>query len=177
MIDLGNIWLRAFEAYDVDALYQFRNAHSVVMNLGGFSKGYSRRSVAEWIDAHSNRTDEVLWAIALKDSDRCIGHVGLYGLDHRVRKAEFGIAIEESQWRKGFGLRATKAVLEYGFNELNLNKIHLTVLATNTPAVMLYERMGFQKDGVLREEQFRGGRYVDALILSLLSREMKADTE
>jgi RimJ/RimL family protein N-acetyltransferase len=119
----------------------------------------------------------VLWAIALKDSDRCIGHVGLYKLDHRVRKGEFGIVIEESQWGKGFGRRATSAALEFGFDQLNLNKIDLEVLATNLRAIALYERIGFRKDGLLREEQFRDGHYVDLVIMSILRREMQADAK
>ncbi len=119
----------------------------------------------------------MLWAIALTDSDRCIGHVGLYCLDQRVRKAEFGIAIEESQWGKGFGRQAASAALEFGFNELNLNKIDLKVLSTNLRAITLYERMGFRNDGVLREEQFRDGQYVDLLIMSILRREMPADAQ
>ena len=177
MIEFAEIRLRAFEAEDIDALYQLRNSQSVLRSLGGFSKGYSRKSLAEWIETHRNRADEALWAIALKDSDRCIGHVGLYGLDHRVRKAEFGIAIEESQWGKGFGRHATSAALEFGFNELNLNKIDLRVLATNIRAVTLYERIGFRRDGILRDEQFRDGHYVDMLIMSILRREMQADAK
>jgi [ribosomal protein S5]-alanine N-acetyltransferase len=177
MIDLGGIRLRAFEAEDVDALYQLRNSESVLKGLGGFSTGYSRRSLAEWIETHRHHVDEVLWAIALKDSDRCIGHVGLYGIDHRVRKAEFGITIHESQWEKGFGGQATSAVLEFGFSQLNLNKVSLTVLANNGRAIKLYEHMGFRQDGVLREEQFRDGRYVDMLLMSILRCERQIDDQ
>ena len=177
MIDLGDIRLRGFEPEDVDALYQLRNSQDVLRSLGGFSKGYSRRSLVEWIEMHRNCADEALWAIALKDSDRCVGHVGLYRIDHRVRKAEFGIAIDASQQGKGFGRQATSAVLQFGFDELNLNKIDLSVLTTNIRAINLYERMGFRKDGILRDEQFRNGQYVDVLLMSILYREMQTDAK
>src|SRR5664280_1211747 len=160
MIHVNDITLRPMEMKDVEALYIFRNDWTVIQHLGGFSSGYSRRELEEWLNRHSNRSDEVIWCIAESDGDRCIGHVGLYKIDFRVRKAEFAIVIGfPDRWSKGLGTKITTAVIDWGFAELNLNKVELSVLATNTRAIRLYESLGFDSEGVLKDEQFRAGKY------------------
>ena len=172
MIDLGPVVLRPFEPPDVAHLHRFRNDWQVTQYLTGFSSGYSRRNLEEWVKFHRNRDDEVLWAIAAKRSDRCIGHVGLYKIDLRVRKAEFAIIVGDSQWQgKGIGRKATEAMLDWGFRQLNLHKISLSVLASNKRAIKLYRNLGFRLEGTLRHEQFRDGKYVDVVLMSLLERE------
>ena len=175
MIDLGKVTLRAFEPADVEHLYRFRNDWQVIQYLGGFSSGYSRKNLQEWIKAHRNRDDEVLWAISEKKTGRCIGHVGLYKIDPRVRKAEFAIVIgDQKWWGKGVGCSATIAMIDWGFDQLNLHKISLSVLAGNRRAIKLYEKLGFRREGALRDEQFRDRKYVDVVLMSVLDDEWRA---
>jgi RimJ/RimL family protein N-acetyltransferase len=167
--------LRPFEPHDVAHLYKFRNDWQVTQYLGGFSSGFSRRNLQEWIKFHRNRDDEVLWAIADKKSDQCIGHVGLYKIDPRLRKGEFAIVIGDVKRQgKGIGRSATVAMIEWGFRQLNLHKISLSVLANNKRAIRLYETLGFRHEGVLRDEQFRDRRYVNVVLMSLLDKEWKS---
>ena len=175
MIDLGAVVLRPFEPRDVEHLYGFRNDWQVTQYVGGFSSGYSRRNLEEWIKFHRNRDDEVLWAIAGKKGGRCIGHVGLYKIDPRVRKAEFAILLGDRRWwGKGVGRSATVAMLDWGFDQLNLHRISLSVLATNQRAIRLYRDLGFREEGLLRDEQFRDGKYVNVLLMSLLEKEWRS---
>jgi len=174
MIDLGTVVLRPFEPHDIEHLYSFRNDWQVKQYLGGFSSGYSRPNLKEWIRFHQNRDDEVLWAIATKKGDRCIGHVGLYKIDSRVRKGEFAIIIGDvNWWGKGVGRSATVAMLDWGFHQLNLHKISLSVLASNKKAIRLYQHLGFRREGTLRDEQFRDRAYHDVVLMSLLDREWR----
>jgi RimJ/RimL family protein N-acetyltransferase len=175
MIDLGPIFLRPLEPRDVAHLYQFRNDWQVTQYLGGFSSGYTRQNLQEWIKFHRNRDDEVLWAIAEVKTDRCIGHVGLYKIDARLRKGEFAIVIGDLKKQgQGIGRKVTEAMIEWGFRQLNLHKISLSVLATNKRAIRLYEALGFRHEGVLRDEQFRDAKYVNVVLMSLLDSEWKS---
>jgi len=175
MIDIGDAILRPLEPKDVDSLYSFRNDWAVVRLLGGFSAGYSRANLEDWVRKHTNRPDEAIWAIADKTTDAAIGHVGLYDVDNRVRKAEFGILIgDHGRSGRGLGTRATAAVVDWGFEQLNLHKMVLTVLTENERAIHIYGRLGFKRDGVLRDEQYRDGRYMDVAIMSLLEDEWRA---
>jgi RimJ/RimL family protein N-acetyltransferase len=59
-------------------------------------------------------------------------------------------------------------MVDYAFMTLNLNRIQLHVCAENTPAIKIYERVGFQKEGVLRQAMFRKGNYVDFWVMGIL---------
>lgn len=169
IIDLCDVLLRKPETRDRETLYRMRNDAWNVARLGGFSTGYALQDIDDWIEAHRTRHDEVLWVIAGADTDTCLGHVGLYRLDSRVRKAEFAILIGDPEWRgRGLGRKVTSAVVNYGFSQLNLHRIELSVLATNEAAVKLYEGIGFAVEGTQRDAQFRDGRYVDLLLMAIL---------
>ena len=175
MIRLDNIVLRNLEPDDVVQLYRFRNDPEIANQLGGFSSGYARQDLVEWIERHRNAKSEVLWAIANAADNKCIGHVGLYDIDNRIGKAEFGIVIGDRDFQgKGVGSTVTSAVITYGFQELRLHKIALTVLSTNARAIHLYSRLGFSQDGTLRDDQFRSGVYVDSILMSILEHEWEA---
>jgi [ribosomal protein S5]-alanine N-acetyltransferase len=178
MIDLGEIVLRPIEACDADALYCFKNDWASTKSLGGFSHGMSTDDIRRWIVVHTNREEEVFWSIANKDDNICIGHVALYKVDSRVRKAEFGILIgDHCYWNKGFGRRITAAVLAWGFEQMNLHKVYLEVLATNESAIAVYERLSFRREGLLRDDQFRDGAFVNVVVMSLLHEEWLAARE
>jgi [ribosomal protein S5]-alanine N-acetyltransferase len=172
MIECTHCLLRPLESSDLDALHVMRNDRSNTLLLGGFSTGYSHADLEAWLSTHRNRRDEVLWAIASKPDDVCIGHVGLYQIDHRIRKSSFGILLGDRDYQgRGIGKEASVAVITYGFHELNLHKVWLSVLATNTRALALYRKLGFQQDGVLRDDQFRAGQYMDSILMSVLATE------
>jgi RimJ/RimL family protein N-acetyltransferase len=171
-LELPDVVLRALEPGDLGPLYDYRNDPDTTRDLVGFSVHYSRAALTGWLESHARRADEALWAIAAREGDRCIGHVGLYQIDHRVRRASFGILIGDPAHRgRGLGTAVTRAVVSYGFAELNLHRIELDVLATNARAIHLYERLGFRREGTLRDAQFRGGVYIDLVLMAILERE------
>ncbi|NLG52108.1 MAG: GNAT family N-acetyltransferase [Chloroflexi bacterium] len=172
---LSNHRLRPLEPRDLDSLYRIKNDPEVTKWLGGFSTGYAMADLAEWLESHRGRRDEVLWAIAQTDSDVCVGHVGLYSIDQRVRVADFGILLSPTVWGKGLGTECSRFAVEYGFDALNLNRIQLRVLTTNQRAIRLYHSLGFRDEGCLREAQFRSGQYLDVLLMGLLRSEYGVD--
>lgn len=173
---VGDFILRKLEPFDLNELYIFKNDPEIASMLGGFTTGYSMDDLNEWLAFHRQRKDEVIWAIAQKATNRCVGHVGLYNIDFRVRMAEFAILIgEKEMWGKGVGRWCTKFTLEFGFYELNLNRIYLTVLATNERAIRLYREIGFKEEGRMRQAQFKKGTYIDILMMAILRDEYLAN--
>ena len=167
----SNIVLRPLEIKDVDALYRFRNDSEVTARLVGYSAGMSKPNLEQWVHDHKNNADEAFWAIADSKSDDCIGHVALYNIDHRARSAEFGIALDKSAWGHGIGTVSTTAVIRFGFEQLNLHRIYLTVLASNNAAIRLYEQLQFRVEGVMRDHHFSMGQYTDVILMALLDNE------
>jgi RimJ/RimL family protein N-acetyltransferase len=169
---VGEFYLRKPERGDVDALYVFKNDIEIALQLGGFTHGYSKDDLAKWVDYHSTASNEVFWIIA-DSTDRAVGHVGLYKIDHRIRSAEFAILLGDSTIQgKGLGRSCTRYMVQYGFQQLNLNRIALEVLESNERALRLYRSLGFREEGRLRQAQFKNGKYIDVLLMSLLEGEV-----
>lgn len=169
---LSTTLLRKLEPEDAPNVYLFRNDPEVARGLGGFSSGYSLQAIKEWIERRGKASDDLVCAIADPETNACLGHAGLYQIDHRVRACEFGILIgDSSRWGKGIGKEVTSAIVAYGFDELNMNRIELSVIASNTRAMRLYEGLGFVREGLKRQAQYRAGEYLDVILMSILRSE------
>ncbi|MGG4342011.1 GNAT family N-acetyltransferase [Paenibacillus lautus] len=103
---------------------------------------------------------------------KLLGNAQLFKIDPWARKAEFGIWIgDKSVWGQGYGTEVTQVLVQFAFERLNLHKVYLTVDATNAGAIRCYEKAGFQRDGILRDEAYKNGSYVDRILMSLLHSE------
>ncbi|MBI1830802.1 MAG: GNAT family N-acetyltransferase [Planctomycetes bacterium] len=126
----------------------------------------------DYIDKTRSDQTAIGLLIALKEDDRPIGVCSLRDIDSKNRKAEFGIGIgDKACWGQGLGSEATQLMIDYGFATLNLNRVFLHVHAYNDRAVCCYEKLGFQREGVLRQEHFCDGRYWDTIVMSMLREE------
>jgi RimJ/RimL family protein N-acetyltransferase len=104
-----------------------------------------------------------------------IGATGLEQIDFRNRHAKFGIFIgAKEEWGKGYGTEATHLVTQHAFLTLNLNRVWLHVVADNERGIRAYERVGFKREGILRQEHFRDGRYLDTMTMAILREEWEA---
>ena len=129
-------------------------------------------ALAQWLDNTDKATDAFLFAIRSLDSDGLIGYVELDGIlwTHQVTGVSIAIG-EAKHWGKGYGYEAMQLVLRFAFDELNLHRVQLTVFSYNERAIALYEKLGFQHEGVYREHLQRdGGRY-DMYLYGLLRSE------
>jgi RimJ/RimL family protein N-acetyltransferase len=113
-------------------------------------------------------------AIAAEPGGEHVGTIGLHRIDWVNRSAEYGIVVgEESARGRGIGTEATRLICRHGFERLNLHRIWLGVLASHESAIRMYQGLGFQEEGRLREELLRDGRREDKLIMGLLAGELR----
>jgi UDP-4-amino-4,6-dideoxy-N-acetyl-beta-L-altrosamine N-acetyltransferase len=168
-----NLYLRALESDDFKHTIAWRNSREITDSLGGNKFYVSADREKKWIEkAIENDRINLHLIICLNDLGKPIGLVNLINIDLINRKAEFSIQIgDNSEHGKGYGYSATKLMLEYGFMQLNLNKIYLTVLCKNEKAINLYKKLNFSTEGLLRQEVFKNGEYNDVLIMSILKSE------
>ena len=131
----------------------------------------------EWIDKVKHDPNVRYYMIQInEDADHkalTVGTIGLSHIDWRNRVAEFGwFLIGEVKYRNwGCGKEAIFLLLDYAFNHLNLNKIWLQTMTLNKAALAVYQKMGFQSDGILREQKFKNGEYIDVHLYGLLRRD------
>jgi diamine N-acetyltransferase len=107
-----------------------------------------------------------------------IGSCGITDLDMRIRKCAVGISIgARSYWDQGLGTEALRTLLKHLFETLNLNRVALQVFANNERAIRVYQRIGFQEEGRLRQAHFDEGKYEDVIIMSLLREAWRTQQE
>lgn len=108
------------------------------------------------------------------ETDKPIGYGGLLGIDIKNGKAESYMGIGEKNLHgKGVGFEIRKILLDYAFNELDLNKVYAYVWKENTPMIKLNEKVGFQIEGLLRQDILSHGEKRDRYIMGILKNEYK----
>jgi RimJ/RimL family protein N-acetyltransferase len=107
-----------------------------------------------------------------EESWQLVGTCAFDHIDWRIQAAEFGIMIgEKSYWNRGLGTEAVRLLLKHGFKTLNLNRIYLQVFTTNPGAIRAYEKAGFTLEVRQRQAEYKDGKYIDVLLMSILKSE------
>jgi RimJ/RimL family protein N-acetyltransferase len=120
-------------------------------------------------DFCQQKPDHLVLGIRLKDTMQLIGNCSLFRIDSIHRCATLGIVIgDKQQWSKGYGTEATQMLVDVGFRTLNLNRIDLDVHDFNARAIQCYEKIGFVKEGELRQAVWMGDRYYNTVRMGIL---------
>ena len=90
-----------------------------------------------------------------------------------LRSCSFAILMANKEKGKGYGFEASKILLSHAFLNLNLHRVYLVVVEWNKPAIKMYEKLGFQRDGVLRDAFWARGKYHKLLYYSVLRNEFE----
>jgi RimJ/RimL family protein N-acetyltransferase len=160
--------LRAYEKSDADALFRWFSDEEVTRWLGP-PNFPSRAHQERFIESASASSDDAKYFAIETLDGKLVGDCGLRFIDWKSRKAEFFITIGEKQsWGKGLGSDALRIVIRLAFDKMNLNRLWLTVLVDNPRAVRCYEKCGFLREGLLRQESYVDGKYRDVLLMALL---------
>ena len=119
-----------------------------------------------WFEKNKDRTDR--YDAVIEVDGVPVGLIGLLGIDMRNLKAEYYVCLgEQSAKGKGVASQASRLILEYAFGTLGLNKVYLYTEFENTGAQRLFERMGFDKEGLMKEDLIYNGRKVDRFFYGL----------
>lgn len=108
------------------------------------------------------------WVLERKEDGQQIGTCGFHRWNLSCSRAEVGYDLGEAFWGQGYMQEAMKAALRFGFEEMGLNRIEAFVDVENMPSLKVLKRMGFQREGVLREYYYLHGKYFDTVLQSLL---------
>jgi RimJ/RimL family protein N-acetyltransferase len=168
------VYLRPLEREDAGVLAPWFNDPEVTRTLLAF-RPMSVGAEVEFLERLAKDETAVVLGIVLRAGDRLVGTVGLHKIDAGNRNAEFGIAVGDKRAQnKGCGTEATGLIVDYAFDTLNLNRVRLCVYANNPRGLHVYAKVGFVKEGVLRQEAYREGRYWDVIVMGLLRSEWEA---
>lgn len=130
----------------------------------------SVKGTQRWFDSHegeNTRYDAVIEADGVP-----VGTIGLLSIDRKNSKAEYYIAMGETGYKgKGVAKEASRLILEYGFETLGLNRIYLFTEVNNGVAQKLFERVGFVREGIIRQDIKRKDRFEDRIMYGMLRKD------
>ncbi|OIK05395.1 GNAT family N-acetyltransferase [Bacillus sp. MUM 116] len=125
----------------------------------------------KFVDFFSKNYSEkrgIRWGIERKGTKGIIGTIGFNAWSPKHKRAEIGYEIHPEQWRKGYTSEAVSKVLSYGYDVMGLTRIGAVVFIENEASNKLLEKVGFQKEGILRDYMYQDGKAYDTYVYSLL---------
>lgn len=177
MITGKNVRLRAIERDDIQRFTRWLNDPDVI-KYTTLNSPVSQVMEEKWFDHQLEilPTQGQVLAVEARVGDDWV-HIGvcdLHAIEPVNNMAEFGIMIGDKEyWSKGFGTETVKLMLKHGFEDLNLNRIYLYVVAEHSRGIKTYEAAGFKKEGMLRQALYKNGIYNDVVLMSVLHSEWK----
>ncbi len=113
------------------------------------------------------------WGVARRNDDAIIGTCTLSNVSAPNRRAEIGFVLRHDHWGQGYMLEATSTLLRFAFEQLMLHRVEADVDPRNETSIRLLEKLGFQREGYLRERWLVGEEINDTVFYGLLRREWR----
>ena len=114
------------------------------------------------------------WSITRPADDRMLGHASLFNFNAQSGRAEIGYGLARVHWGQGFMHEALTAVADYAFGPMGLRRLEADVDPRNEASLRAVERLGFAREGLLRERWQVGDEISDTVMLGLLARDWRA---
>jgi RimJ/RimL family protein N-acetyltransferase len=164
------VWLRPLERRDLEA-YRQGCTDGETGYLAGYPYPNNEAGIERWFQGVSEQhgRDGFWFTICEHGSDDFIGTCWLWRMSLMHGSAEFSIFIgDKRKWGKGYGTDALHAALDFGFGQLPLERVYLTVDSNNERAIGSYRKVGLVVEGVLRHERRTRGGFRDGILMSIL---------
>ncbi len=167
--------LRPLQLTDLDDLFEYAQ-DPAVFQPGMWQPYGSYESAKRHLETVlSHYFDGLLWwALEHKADGKMIGRCELSHVDRDDKHAEIGYALNSNYWRQGLMTEAMNRIINYALKEMKLNRIQAYVLIDNTRSYKLLEKMGFEREGHLREFSQVKGYPEDVYIYGLLKSDLIA---
>ena len=175
-IETERLILRKFHYADNEAMRKYWVSDEEIQSLYSEPVYTTEEEVKGLLDKYISayeREDYYRWAIIDKESQECIGQIAYFLVDSRNHFAEIEYCIGSAFQRRGLATEATKALITFGFDEMNLHKVQICTKTINAPSKRVIEKCGFTYEGTLRDYFYMDGQYVGRLYFSILKDEWK----
>ena len=166
--------LRILKKSDANAIYEGVSNPEVSRYIPLIPKPYKLED-ANWFISHTKKSyrkkSSYELAIELKKEKKIVGMIGLTNLNQESKRAEIGYWLNQNYWRQGIISEALELLVDYGFTQLELEKITAKVLHENEGSAKLLTKHGFTLEGRLRRETYTNDQWYDDLVYSILKEE------
>ncbi|MDD5934798.1 MAG: GNAT family protein [Clostridiales bacterium] len=169
--------LRRFEYSDDEAMLKYWIADVKIQSMYSEPVYTTKEEVKALLDKYISsyeREDYYRWAIIDKESQQCIGQIAYFLVDCKNNFAEIEYCIGSAFQRRGLATEATKAVIAYGFDKMNLHKVQICCKTINQPSLSVIQKCGLTYEGTLRDYFRMGDQYVGRMFHSILRSEYES---
>ena len=179
VITTERVVLRWISEDDIDGLYEVFSDPLVLRYWDGplITTQQDAMQYIERIHYGFRRRELMQWGIADAATDAVIGTCTLTHLSVTHERAEIGFALRQSRWGQGLGSEAVSAAIAFGFQVMGLHRIEADVDPRNERSLRLLDRLGFRREGHLRERYYMNGERQDAVMMAVLQAEWLARTK
>lgn len=168
-LQCNELILRSISDQDTEDILRWRNSEDVRKYFID-QKKLEKEEHENWLRQKVGTGRVIQFMILEKENRHAIGTVYLQNIDDLNQKAEYGIFIGESSLTgKGFGTAAAKLLIKYAFEERKLHKLYLRVYENNYRAIASYEKAGFQKEALLKDDVFVNGRFHNIVLMGVVN--------
>lgn len=161
--------IRPLTLADAPRMAELADNEKVSRNMrDGFPHPFTVQQAEEKLRAWIRKEPCTFFAIVW--NGEYVGNISLSpGADVYRKTAEIGYFIGEPYWNKGIATRAVKLIVDYGFRELGLARIHTGVFDYNEASMRVLEKCGFEKDGVFKKAVIKNGNILDEVRYSIVN--------
>lgn len=163
--------IREIERKDLETIRKWHNDTELYQKLGGTFHYCNDEVESAWFDNYMQSRNKNVRCVITDENDELLGCIYLLNIDYINRSAELGIITDISNRRKGVATFANNSIFEHAFNNLNLKRLEIEILSTNSASIALAKKAGFKQEGIKRKAYYKNGDYVDAILLSILKEE------
>ncbi|MBU2949650.1 GNAT family N-acetyltransferase [Tamlana agarivorans] len=146
IIETKRLWIREIEPEDIDCLLQIYNHPENMVFIPNSNFKWTETSLKE--KYHKINQDYIngfgVFLVQLKDSDTVIGEAGLFNSFENTKHLELGYIVDHKFWRNGYGSEICKALINYGFQQLKLDKLTARMFKENLASIKLSEYCGMK---------------------------------
>jgi ribosomal-protein-alanine N-acetyltransferase len=172
-IETENLVLRNINMSDKAFVYeQFSDSEvcRFLLDAEPFTSMKEAEKLIEWYIKPEPRGQH-RWIIVRKADGASLGTCGYHNWNVNDRCCDIGYDLNNRCWGKGYMTEALQGILKFGFENMRLNRIQAFVYPQNIKSVNLLLRLGFTREGIIRDKHFFRGNYYDHYCFSLLKRE------
>ena len=169
-LETARLLLRPFALSDASDVQRLAGNRAIADTTLNVPHPYEDGMAEEWISTHQpgfEAGEQAVFAATLKAGGDLIGAVGLT-IVSEFDRAEMGYWIGVPYWGHGYCTEAARRILEFGFCDLELNKIHASHLDRNPASGRVMQKIGMSHEGIARQHVKKSDKYEDLVLYGLL---------
>jgi [ribosomal protein S5]-alanine N-acetyltransferase len=173
VLETDRLLLRKVTKEDANSILNYLSDEDVMKYYGlePFKSINDALDEISWYQSILDNKTGIRWGITLKEQGIVIGSCGFHNHVSQHFRAEIGFELSKTHWGKGIAAEAVEAIISYGYEQMNFQRIEALIEPPNHSSQKLVEKLGFIREGLLRNYEFTSGKFDDLYMYSLLKQD------